>query len=295
VGDGSLRNLIFYTARSRFMENKSAGSRVPKTPVYTAISGMDGQQMHNKILLRLPHTECEVLFPELEYVLMRTHDVLHEAGQTITHAYFLNDGLASVLNVMADGKSVEVGLAGKEGFIGLPLLVGLSSSPNRVVAQVTGSAFRIRASDFVQSIRRCPQLGQTLNRFTHTMAMQSAQVAACNRVHEVGARLARWLLMSQDRLGSARIPLTQESLAAMLGTRRSSVTVAAGVLQKAGMIRYQRGEVNVVNRTELENASCECYQSMVRQSKIWEQELSAKTVPYRSRNAIRISALDLGK
>ena len=112
--------------------------------------------MHNEILLRLPPKECGVLFAELEYVKMRTHDVLHEAGQAITHGYFINGGLASVLNMMADGKSVEVGLAGKEGFIGLPLAVGLTTSPNWVVAQVAGSAFRIRASDFTQALRRCP-------------------------------------------------------------------------------------------------------------------------------------------
>jgi CRP-like cAMP-binding protein len=130
------------------MANKSSGSRVPKTPACPTISGMDGEQMHNEILLGLPRNECGVLFADLEYVQMRTHDSLHEAGQPITHGDFVNSGLASVLNVMADGKSVEVGLAGKEGFIGLPLVVGLSTSPNRVVAQVAGSAFRISVSDF---------------------------------------------------------------------------------------------------------------------------------------------------
>ena len=254
------------------MANKPSVPRVPKSRPQPTISGMDGQQMHNEILLGLPRKECDALFPGLEYVQMRTHDALHEAGLPITHGYFMNDGLASVLNVMADGKSVEVGLAGKEGFIGLPLIVGLSTSPSRVVMQVAGSAFRIRASDFVQALRRCPQLERQLNRFTHAMAMQSAQVAACNRVHEVEERLARWLLMSQDRLGGDHIPLTQEFLAHMLGTRRASVTVAAGILQKAGLIRYTRGEVNVVNRAELENAACECYQSMIRQSTSWERE-----------------------
>jgi CRP-like cAMP-binding protein len=233
---------------------------------------MDGAQMHNEILLGLPGKECDVLFPDLEYVQMPTHAALHEAGQPITHGYFVNGGLASVLNVMADGKSVEVGLAGKEGFVGLPLVVGLSTSPTRVVAQVAGSAFRIRASDFAQALRRCPQLERQLNRFTHAMAMQATQVAACNRAHEVDERLARWLLMSQDRLGGDLIPLTQEFLAHMLGTRRASVTVAAGILQKAGLIKYTRGTVNVVNRAKLEDASCECYQSMVRQSNNWERE-----------------------
>jgi CRP-like cAMP-binding protein len=208
----------------------------------------------------------------LEYVEMRTHDALHEAGRPITHGYFVNSGLASVLNVMADGKSVEVGLAGKEGFIGLPLIVGLRTSLNRVVAQVAGSAFRISASDFAQALRRCPQLERQLNRFTHAIAMQAAQGAACNRAHEVEERLARWLLMSQDRLGGDRIPLTQEFLAHMLGTRRASVTVAAGILQKAGLIKYTRGEVSVVSRAGLEDASCECYQWMARQSRSWETE-----------------------
>ena len=203
---------------------------------------------------------------------MPTHHVLHEAGQTITHGHFINSGLASVLNLMKDGKSVEVGLAGKEGFIGLPLIVGLSTSPTRVVAQVGGGAFRIRASDLKQVLRQCPKLHQELNRFAQTMAMQATQVAACNRLHEVEERLARWLLMSQDRLGGNRVPLTQEFLAHMLGTRRASVSVAAGILQRAGLIKYTRGAVNVVNRAELEDASCECYQSMVVQSGNWKKE-----------------------
>jgi CRP-like cAMP-binding protein len=252
------------------MANKSAVPRVSK--FQPNISGMDGQHMHNEILLGLPRAESVVLFPYLEYLPMPTHHVLHEAGQTITHGHFINSGLASVLNLMKDGKSVEVGLAGKEGFIGLPLIVGLSTSPTRVVAQVGGSAFRIRASDLKQVLRQCPKLQQELNRFAQTMAMQATQVAACNRLHEVEERLARWLLMSQDRLGGNRVPLTQEFLAHMLGTRRASVTVAAGILQRAGLIKYTRGEVDVVNRLELEDASCECYQSMVVQSGNWKKE-----------------------
>jgi CRP-like cAMP-binding protein len=254
------------------MANKSSGLHVAKSSPPPTISGMDGRPMRNEILLSLPSKERNALFPDLHYVPMGTHDVLHEAGQPITHGYFVNGGLASVLNVMSDGKSIEVGLAGKEGFVGLPLVVGLSTSPARVVVQVAGSALRIRASDFGKTLRQCPELERQLNRFAQAMAMQSAQVAACNRAHEVEERLARWLLMSQDRLGGDCVPLTQEFLAHMLGTRRATVTVAAGILQKAGLIRYTRGQVNVVNRSELENASCECYQSMVGQSKNWERE-----------------------
>jgi CRP-like cAMP-binding protein len=254
------------------MAKKSAVPRVSKASPPSTISGMDGQQMHNEILLGLPRAESAALFPYLEYMPMPTHHVLHEAGTPITHGYFVNDGLASVLNVMKDGKSVEVGLAGKEGFIGLPLIVGLSTSPTRVVAQVAGSAFRIRGSDLKKALLQCPKLQRDLNRFAQTMAMQATQVAACNRLHEVDERLARWLLMSQDRLGGDRVPLTQEFLAHMLGTRRASVTVAAGILQKAGLIQYTRGAVNVVKRAELEDASCECYQSMVVQSGNWKKE-----------------------
>jgi CRP-like cAMP-binding protein len=258
------------------MGNTSSDLPITRSFSLPAISGLDEEQMHNEILLGLPRKECSAIFSGLEYVQLRTHDVLHESGQPITHGYFVNSGLASVLNVMADGKSVEVGLAGKEGFIGLPVVVGLSTSPNRVVMQVAGSAFRIRTSDFVVALRRCPQLEKQLNRFTHVMAMQAAQVAACNRVHDVEERLARWLLMSQDRLGGDRVPLSQEFLSHMLGTRRASVTVAAGILQKAGLIGYTRGAVNVLNRSGLENASCECYQSMVRQSKHWDTETRNK-------------------
>jgi CRP-like cAMP-binding protein len=254
------------------MANESAVPRVSRPSPQSTISGMDGQHMHNEILLGLRRAESVVLFPYLEYVPMPTHHVLHEAGQTITHGHFINSGLASVLNLMKDGKSVEVGLAGKEGFIGLPLIVGLSTSPTRVVAQVGGSAFKIRASDLKQVLRQCPKLQQELNRFAQTMAMQATQVAACNRLHEVEERLARWLLMSQDRLGGNRVSLTQEFLAHMLGTRRASVSVAAGILQRAGLIKYTRGEVDVVNRPELEDASCECYQSMVVQSGNWKKE-----------------------
>jgi CRP-like cAMP-binding protein len=130
------------------MANKSAVFHVFKASDPSSISGMDGQEMYNEILLGLPRGESALLFSLLEYVPMATHYVLHEAGKPITHGYFVNDGLASVLNVMKDGKSVEVGLAGKEGFIGLPLIIGLSTSPTRVVAQVAGSAFRISGFRF---------------------------------------------------------------------------------------------------------------------------------------------------
>ncbi len=234
--------------------------------------GKDDQPLRNKILLEMPGKERDTIFRFLDLVQMDTHAVLHEAGELISHAYFLNDGLASILNVMGDGKSVEVGLTGNEGFVGLPLIVGFSTSPSRVVAQVAGSAFRISAGNLAEALRQCPMLQRQLNRFAQVMMMQAGQIAACNRIHDVEERLARWLLMSQDRLGGDRITLTQEFLAHMLGTRRASVTVAAGALQKRGLIKYTRGEVKVVDRARLEGAACECYQAMVIQSRNWEKE-----------------------
>jgi CRP-like cAMP-binding protein len=233
-----------------------------KNVLRRAGSDGDARSNQNTILLKLPGKEFSTLLPALKLVQLPTH----------TFAYFIESGLASVLNVLEDGKSVEVGLAGKEGFIGIPLVVGFSSSPNRVIMQVEGSGFKISAAAFAAILPQCPQLEKSLQRFSQELGVQAMQVAACNRLHEVDERLARWLLMSQDRLGGDIVPLTQEFLAHMLGTRRASVTLAAGMLQKAGLIAYSRGEVKIENRKELEDASCECYAAINRQSQNWRDE-----------------------
>ena len=212
------------------------------------------------------------MFPALEFVELPTHTVLNEMSEPIAFAYFIESGLASVLNVMEDGKSVEVGLTGQEGFVGIPLLVGFNSSPSRVIMQIEGSGFRIGAREFAALLPACPMLQKFLQRYSQELGVQATQVAACNRLHEVDERLARWLLMSQDRIGGETVPLTQEFLAHMLGTRRASVTLAAGMLQKAGLIKYTRGEVRIENRKELEDAACECYAAINRQSQNWRDE-----------------------
>lgn len=232
----------------------------------------DGNHIQNKILLGLSSKECDMLFPKLEFVRLKLHQVLHEAGETIKSVYFVNNGLMSVLAVQHDGKSVEVGLIGKEGFVGLPLLVGYSSSPTRVVTQGDGAAYRCDGDALRQIARQCPGLEQEMHRFAHRLAMQTTQIAACNRLHDVEERLARWILMSQDRIGSDTLPLTQEFLSQMLGTRRSSVTVAAGILQKAGLIAHTRGSVTILNRQKLEDAACDCYRIVQQQLKNWEAE-----------------------
>jgi CRP-like cAMP-binding protein len=249
-------------------------SRLPaKINPKSSPAGNDGNSIHNEILLALPRKECDEIFSNLEFVQMRTHDVLNEMGQTIEYFYFVNSGLASILNVTADGKSVEVGLTGKEGVVGLPLVVGLRTSATRIVVQIAGTAFRLSATNMVRVLRKCSRLEKKLNRYAQELGMQAMQVAACNRLHEVPERLARWLLMSQDRIGGAVVPLTQEFLAHMLGTRRASVTVGAGILQKAGLITYTRGAVTVVNRRYLEEAACECYEVITQQSRTWRDEL----------------------
>ena len=233
------------------------------------------EKVQNAILLSLPPDEFDTLLPKLFFGELPKHTLLNEIAESIEWAYFINSGLASFLNVMADGKSVEVGLTGKEGFVGLPLLAGFSTSPSRALMQVDGSAFRISAVDMQDALKICPSLDRSLQRFSQLLAMQAMQVAACNRLHEVDQRLARWLLMSQDRLLGDVVSLTQETLASMLGTRRASVTEAAGILQKAGLITYRRGDVKIDNRRGLEAAACECYGTMKRLTDKWRIEAAS--------------------
>jgi CRP-like cAMP-binding protein len=242
-------------------------TRVAKPP-----SDGDGNSVHNKILLSISRKESSQVLPKLEFVRLSLHQVLHEAGETIKSAYFVNAGLISILAVQPDGKTVEVGLIGREGFTGLPLLVGYSNGPTRVMIQSDGTAYRCDAETLKQLMQQCPELQQQLHRFAHQLAMQTTQIAACNRLHDVVERLARWILMSQDRVGSDKLPLTQEFLANMLGTRRSSVTVAAGALQRAGLIAYTRGSVTILHRPKLEDVACDCYGIVQQQLKNWEKE-----------------------
>jgi CRP-like cAMP-binding protein len=152
---------------------------------------VDGNVLKNELLLDLPAKECQAIYSQLVFMPLRTHDVLNEDGAPIQYGYFMNSGLASVLNVMEDGKSVEVGLTGKEGFVGLPLIVGFKSSPARVIVQIEGSAYRITASALIAILARCRTLEKRLQRFSQVQAAQASQIAACNRLHEVDERLAR--------------------------------------------------------------------------------------------------------
>ena len=246
--------------------------RKSAVPINSVSPQVDGNALRNSLLLNLPPEESELLYPQLVYIPLPTREVLNEARVPIKHAFFMNSGLASVLNVTLEGKTVEVGLTGKEGFVGLPLLVGFETSPARVIIQIEGSAFRVNAANLLKLLPECPTLEKRMHRYSQVLAMQASQIATCNTAHDVNERLARWLLMSQDRIGSPVVPLTQEFLSHMLGTRRASVTVAASALQKAGLIKYARGSLNILNRQALKAAACECYAALVQQSAKWESE-----------------------
>ena len=232
----------------------------------------DGKEIGNLILRSLPRAECVQIFSATEFVRLRLRQVLHEVGETIKSVYFLNDGLGSVLTVQPDGKSVEVGLIGREGFVGVPIVFGFSTSGLRIVTQADATAYRIEAQTLRRILPQCRELEKQLLQFSMLLGMQSTQIAACNRLHNVEERLARWLLMSHDRIGGRTLPLTQEFLGQMLGARRASVSVAAGALQKAGMIRYTRGNVTILDRAKLERMACDCYEIIQQQRSRWSAE-----------------------
>jgi CRP-like cAMP-binding protein len=232
----------------------------------------DGKEIGNLILRSLPRKELAQLIPSLELVRLKLHQVLHETGETIRSVYFLNEGLGSVLTSQPDGKTVEVGLIGREGFVGLPVIFGFKTSGLRVVTQADGTGYRVDVNALLKVLPDCPELQGHLQRFAMLLGMQSTQLAACNRLHDVVERLARWLLMSHDRIGGKTLPLTQEFLSQMLGSRRASVTIAAGALQKDGLISYSRGSVTILNRRSLEGASCDCYTAIEQQKRKWIAE-----------------------
>lgn len=238
-----------------------------------ALYALNGTEIGNLILLSLLRRENTQVFASLELVRLKPQQVLHEAGDVIKSIYFMNNGLCSLLIVQPDGKTVEVGLIGNEGFVGIPVVFGFKTSPVRMVVQAETTAYRIEITTLLRLLPEFPGLEQQLQRFAMLLAMQSTQLAACNRLHDVEERLARRLLMTYERLGQTTIPLTQEFLGQMLGTRRSTVTVAAGILQKAGIISYTRGNVTIRDRSKLEQAACDCYKIIQEQKSKWQAEI----------------------
>jgi CRP-like cAMP-binding protein len=218
-----------------------------------------GKPVSNRILLSISDRDYSSLRPHLEYVSLPDHLILHEAGVKLEFAYFPNQGLISLVVVMKDGGTAEAGIVGNEGFTGTMAAVGLSRSPLQAVVQITGDGFRVGIEALQNALVSAPPFQLILSRYAAIRGMQVAQTAACNRLHDIEQRLARWLLMTQDRVDSASLPITHDFLATMLGTDRSSVSLAASGLQKKKVIEYTRGAVKIVNRKKLEASACECY------------------------------------
>ena len=219
-----------------------------------------GKSVGNKILLSIPDSEYRSLHSHLEYVTLPNHLILHDAGAKLEFAHFPNRGLISLVVVMKDGKTAEAGIVGNEGFTGTLAAVGLSRSSLQAVVQITGNGFRVAVGALQNTLESAPHLRLMLTRYAAIRGMQVAQTAACNRLHDIEQRLARWLLMTQDRVDSGSLAITHDFLATMLGTDRPTVSVAAGVLQRKKLIEYRRGAVQVVNRKKLEDTACECYE-----------------------------------
>jgi CRP-like cAMP-binding protein len=214
----------------------------------------------NLILNALPEADIQRLCAQQQRVALRQKQILHQPGAAIEHVYFLEQGLASVLTMMLDGSAVEVLMMGREGVTGFPYLLGAETSLQQVVVQVPGNALRMNAALFKAEFDRSASLRRIVVPFINAAYAMTSQTAACNRLHSIEQRCARWLLNASDRIGSDTMPMTHEFLSFLLGVRRAGVTITAGRLQRAGLIRYHRGSLTIIERHALEALSCECYQ-----------------------------------
>lgn len=216
----------------------------------------------NRILSSLSRDLQLQLLPRMEKISLSVRQILYEPDATITHAWFPLSGVISLIISLKSGERVEIATVGNEGLAGTPLLLGRERGPLRALCQVAGQALRMRADYFWRSLEEHPEFSGIVRRYAQGLFDQIAQTTACNHVHSVRARMCRWLLTTHDRVGGDEFHLTQELLAQMLGVRRPSVTVAAGELQKAGFIQYQRGHIRIADRAGLEAGACECYDSL---------------------------------
>ena len=222
-------------------------------------SSASTEPRRNSLLTSLDAGEYSELLDGAENVGLELRHVFYEANAPITHVYFVTHGVASIIAPVGDGASVEVGTVGNEGLIGLPLLLGADREAAKAFAQVAGSALRVTAAAFQHCVATSPALRGLFLRYAHSYLSQVSQSSACNRAHSIEERCARWLLLTHDRVGADEFPLTHEFLSFMLGVRRAGVTVAAGILQKAGFIDYTHGRITIVDREGLEGAACACY------------------------------------
>ena len=227
----------------------------------------------NQLLATLPPAEYQRWLTHLEAVPLALGQVLYESGATLEHVYFPTTAIVSLLYVMQDGASAEIAVVGLEGVVGVSLFMGGESTPSRAVVQSAGGALRLRAQLLKDEFNRAGPVLHLLLRYTQALITQMSQTAVCNRHHSLDQQLCRWLLLSMDRLRGNELVMTQELIADMLGVRREGVTEGALKLQKAGLIRYVRGHITVLDRAALERATCECY-AVVKQE--YDRLLSAQ-------------------
>lgn len=242
-------------ARATPPRSKNIMSAVLARPEAGAVRG----SVRNRLLLALDSADLEFLSPHLEEDRYTSGTVLAESHQKTEYVYFPYTCAISIVNSVAGGSTVEVGTVGNEGMAGLAIFLDADAIPSRTIVQVSGDMARLRADKFRELVDQSPGFRKFLNRYTLAFLAQVSQTATCNRAHTIDERCARWLLMTHDRVASDTFNITHEFLAFMLGVRRAGVTVAAGILQKAGFITYKRGNVTVLDRAGLESASCECY------------------------------------
>jgi CRP-like cAMP-binding protein len=213
----------------------------------------------NRLLGLLLPGDYKRLHPHLQRIPLDYRQSLYRAHKPIEFVYFIETGVGSLVNTMANGAAAEVGTIGNEGVVGLPLVLGDDRAPTSVYVQVPGVGLRMKATRFSEELARSASMRSVMLRYTHAFFNQVAQSAACNQFHSLQQRCCRWLLMTHDRMQSDEFLLTQEFLAMMLGVQRTGVSAAAGALQRAGLIRYKRGNVTILDRRALQERSCECY------------------------------------
>jgi CRP-like cAMP-binding protein len=216
----------------------------------------------NLLLAALPAADYARILPSLSVVALTLKDILHKPGELIRDVYFPGGGFCSMVTVLEDGNMVEVATVGREGMVGVSaVLDGTLPTSTAMVQGETDVCYRMTVEAFRQEVNRHGAFHELMTHYAHALFGFVAQSTACNAIHSVEQRLARWLLMAQDRMGSQEFPLTQEFVAMMLGASRPTVTVVAGTLHKAGLIDYRHGRVTIVDRASLEAASCECYRA----------------------------------
>jgi len=218
--------------------------------------------MKNRILKALPPREHKILSPQLKPVVLKKGSVLYEAGEKILHVYFPETSMISYLSGTSEGDTIEVCVVGNEGLVGLAALLS-DSTAFRAVVQIPGNAYSLSHDLLKKEFKRCDALHNHLLDYTNAMLVQVAQTAVCNKFHSVQERFCRWLLMASDGTGSNQLPVTHDATARVLGSRRASITVVAGALQRKGIIRYTRGVLTILDRKYLETATCECYETIV--------------------------------